>query len=131
MASKYLIFPLFLAASALCYFSTSPAAQVEAGGAQAVLYFTSALPSGSAPVIFGVDGVKAQLSAGQKYQIKINANNDVHVSADYGMKFTYFESYSPGRDKGRAAVYWRIDDWGFAISYDNVHFKNVAPWETE
>ncbi|GER32791.1 tRNA(Ile)-lysidine synthase [Striga asiatica] len=101
------------------------------------IHFTNAVASvHSDPINLRVkagsfDG-SATLSRGQNYEIKVEEVNSVYYAFSiYDLAISYFQAYVPTSDKTWANIYWKADDWGFSVSYDNITFKNVAPWDSE
>ncbi|KAH6809144.1 hypothetical protein C2S51_026927 [Perilla frutescens var. frutescens] len=113
------------------------AIRLEGGGALPVVHFINAASRNNpAPINLQIKaGGKwrgsPQLSPGQDYGIRVEVDDVYFVIAVFGLRFTEFHAYEPARDKGRAAVYWRADNGGFAISHDKTHWKLVATWESE
>ncbi|KAI3469911.1 hypothetical protein Pfo_026574 [Paulownia fortunei] len=134
MASKFLFLPLLLALA--LHFSTLSAIQLEAGGAPPVIHIISAVAGNNLPLISirikagGNLKGSAELSPRQDYQINADVNDVYYASAVFGLRFASFHAYEPARDKGQAAIYWRADNLGFAISYDKTNYKRVALWES-
>lgn len=132
MGSKYMFFlPLLMAVAALHF---SAATGAVSRGSQPVIHIISAVKS---PLSIKIEAdeapkVVAELSPGQDYEISVDVNDVVFIAgARYGLKFASFLAYQPGRDRGRAAIYWKGDEYGFSISYDNVHYQQVAPWQSK
>ncbi|PIN25338.1 hypothetical protein CDL12_01921 [Handroanthus impetiginosus] len=122
MASKLLFFPLLLALT-LKFSNISAAPQViditnEAAGEISITIKDGGNLKGS-----------ARISPRQNYKINVDNVNDVYsANATFTFRLALFPAYAPGRDKGQAVVYWKADNWGFSISYDNKNFKPVTPW---
>ncbi|KAG8369730.1 hypothetical protein BUALT_Bualt14G0044200 [Buddleja alternifolia] len=137
MASKFLsFFPLFMALA--IHISTLSVAQSNVvDGVLPVIDIISAVADKNAPQIRirvragGNFKGAADLSAGQEYQLNVDVNGIYYASAIYGLKFTSFQPYEPIRDKGQSAIYWRVNDLGFDISYDKTNWKQLAPWQSE
>ncbi|KAL6532227.1 hypothetical protein OROGR_014197 [Orobanche gracilis] len=135
MASKFVFLPLLWAVAVNIF--TLSAVALEAGNEPPVIYIINAVDGANLPPIsLGIKAggnlkVSADLSRGQHIQVRADANLVYFASVFYGLRFTSFHAYEPARDKGRAAIYWRGDSSGFAISYDEANFKMVAPWESE
>lgn len=135
MASKFLVFHMVLAVGVL------GGVRVEGSGVLPVLRFTDAVRrENPAPINLQIKGGgggggvlrgSAQLKPGQDYQMRVKVEEVYYVTAVFGLRFTGFHAYEAARDKGHAAVYWRADNHGFAISHDNTRCKLVAPWESE
>lgn len=130
MASKILFFHMFLALAML-------AVQLEGGGALPELHFTNAVNGRNpAPINLqikagGILRGSAQLKAGQDYEMRVKVDDVYSVAAVFGTRFTAFHAYESARDKSHAAVYWKADNDGFSISYDQTTWNMVAPWESE
>ncbi|KAK4425350.1 hypothetical protein Salat_1729000 [Sesamum alatum] len=136
MASKFLFQSLFLALT--LYFSGTSAARLHASATPAVvIHITSAVAgNNSANISLRIKAGgnlkgSAEVGPGQDYQISVDVNDVYYASAVYGLKFASFHAYEAGRDSGHAGVYWRADEWGFAVSYDKSEWVRVAPWESE
>lgn len=111
------------------------ATPLEAGAKLPIVHFINAAGKDSAPIDVhikagGMSSV-AKIKPGQDYGMRVTIDDVYYVIGEFGMKFTSFRAYEPVRDKGRAAVFWRANGEGFAMSHDKVHWKKVARWQSE
>lgn len=130
MASKFIFFHMLMALPML-------AVRLEAGGKFPIVHFIDAMSVKNYPAPINLH-IKAggmssstQLQPGQDYGMRVEVDDVYFVIGVCGLRFTSFHAYEPARDKGRAAVFWRANHDGFAMSYDKVHWKRVARWESE
>ncbi|CAI9776069.1 unnamed protein product [Fraxinus pennsylvanica] len=101
-----------------------------------VIKFISALPKGSSPVIMnckagGYGRGSYTFKPVDNYLLKAVVNDTYYCLSTFGMKFTSVHAFDPARDKGHATIFWKVDLYGFSISYRNSSFKVDAPWESE
>lgn len=111
------------------------AVRLEARGKFPIVHFIDGT-SNPAPIELhiraGGMSRSAQVQAGQDYGMRVESVEEVYLVVGVcGSRFTSFHAYDPARDKGRAAVFWRANYDGFAMSHDKVHWKMVARWESE
>ncbi|KZV34060.1 hypothetical protein F511_02833 [Dorcoceras hygrometricum] len=138
MLSKTLICPLLLAMTLQSLSMQTTSLAIEAGRKPVLVHITNTVPAEDLSqvnmtirVVGGDFLPSVALSRGQEYQMEAIENNPYIAMAYFGLEFAAFDPYLPGRDKGQAAVYWKVNDVGFYISYDGSKWKLDTPWETE
>lgn len=140
--SKRLIVPLVLAIAlhGLSMQATSQATiDNGAGGKLVLVNITDAVVTNNPRAhvdlkirVIGGDFLPSvSLNRGQEYQLKATENISYICMAYFGLEFAVFYPYVPKRDKGQAAVYWKVNELGFYISYDDgSKWKLDTRWET-
>ncbi|KZV34059.1 hypothetical protein F511_02832 [Dorcoceras hygrometricum] len=136
MSSKTLIFSLVLAVA--LHGLSMQARSEAAGGEPVVVRIVNAMPASGLPNVSMTIRVVGQgffppvsLGGGQEFLLKASENSSYNAVAVFGLKFAAFYPYAPTRDKGQAAVNWKVDDVGFYKSYDETKWKLDTPWETD
>ncbi|KAI5649893.1 hypothetical protein M9H77_35898 [Catharanthus roseus] len=75
--------------------------------------------------------IERSIVNGQKFSI-LPTNKDVYYcSAMWTRYFAGIQAFNRTRDGGHPSIFWKINEEGFHLSYDNRKYVLDTPWETD
>ncbi|TYH49993.1 hypothetical protein ES332_D10G174600v1 [Gossypium tomentosum] len=99
-------------------FIFSVAGRLGLGKRIATVHVTNSMPRELQPI---------QLGCNSRY--KDHGMHQLHVGEDY--QFGARHAYQPRRDWNHKAVFWRVKENGFFLSWDNSSWVRKSIWQTE
>lgn len=103
-----------------------------------VVHVISALPANSEPVKVECTSQRTNthlgihtLNVGDDYQLTVVENALHYCQAIWGRWFASWHAFQPRRDVSHGAVYWRLKDDGFYLSWDNSSWVRKETWQTD
>ncbi|KAB2062105.1 hypothetical protein ERO13_A10G120800v2 [Gossypium hirsutum] len=117
-------------------FIFSVAGRLALGKRIATIHVTNSMPRELQPIQLGCnsrykDHGMHQLRVGDDYEFGVEERALHFCEAISGRQIASWHAYQPRRDWNHKAVFWRVKENGFFLSWDNSSWVRKSVWQTE